>query len=263
MRFEIWDLGLWGVRASVNISAGLRFRPLKRTLLGMDGIIALDKPAGISSAYAVTMVKRMLPRGTKIGHAGTLDPFATGALVLLVGKGTKLCERLMDSPKQYLARAKLGATTATDDLESPEVPGEVKEIPTLGQVIHALGTFVGKIRQMPPQFSALKVEGRRAYDLARKGEDVVLQAREVEVYGIAEVDYAWPYVSFLVDSGRGTYIRSIARDLGQTLGVGGYLRGLRRNSVGKFGSVYPLVDVEHLVRNGIDQVALLLLGAAD
>jgi tRNA pseudouridine55 synthase len=200
----------------------------------MEGILVIDKPAGISSARVVAQVKRLLPRGTKIGHAGTLDPFATGVLLLLVGKATKLCERLMDAPKQYGATVKFGATTETDDPESPEQPHVVGPIPTVDQIDAALQAFVGEISQRPPAFSALKVGGRRAYDLARRGHAVELEPRRVRVYGIERLAYTWPLLSLRIDCGRGTYIRSIARDLGEALGIGAYLTALRRTRVGTF-----------------------------
>src|SRR5437879_1650381 len=161
----------------------------------------------MSSARAVDKVKRLLPRGTKIGHAGTLDPFATGVLLLLVGKATKLCERLMDEPKQYEATVKFGATTVTDDPESPEQPHAVAAIPTVEQIDATLPRFVGDIRQRPPAFSAMKVAGRRAYDLARKGHDVALEPRAVRVYAIERLEYEWPLLRLRIDCGRGTYIR--------------------------------------------------------
>src|SRR5687768_5361004 len=147
----------------------------------MDGALVLDKPAGISSARAVERVKRLLPRKTKIGHAGTLDPFATGVLVLLIGKGTKLCERLMDQPKQYEATIKFGATTATDDPESPEQPwGSGASTPVTRNAIETvLPQFIGAIQQRPPAFSAMKVDGHRAYRLARGGDEVKLEPRTV------------------------------------------------------------------------------------
>src|SRR3954465_5574852 len=135
----------------------------------MTGVIVLDKPAGITSARAVDAVKRMLPRGTKIGHAGTLDAFATGVLLLLIGRATKACERLMDAPKQYEATVKLGATTATDDPESPEIPAPEIHPPAPSVAAPAASVFVGDILQRPPAFSAMKVDGRRSYELARKG----------------------------------------------------------------------------------------------
>jgi tRNA pseudouridine55 synthase len=200
----------------------------------LHGVLNVDKPAGISSARVVGRVKRLLPRGTKIGHAGTLDPFATGVLLLLVGKATKLCERLMDEPKQYETTVKLGATTPTDDLESEETPTPGAAALAEPLLRAALGPLVGEILQRPPAFSALKVAGRRAYDLARDGKAVELQPRRVRVYGIELLDYPWPLVRLRIDCGRGTYIRAIARDLGEALGVGGYLTQLRRTRVGPF-----------------------------
>jgi tRNA pseudouridine55 synthase len=220
--------------------------------LTFTGVINLDKPAGISSARAVDVVKRLLPRGTKIGHAGTLDPFATGVLLLLVGKATKACEALMDQPKQYEATVKFGATTATDDPESPETswPGAVTS-PTRDQITAAVARFVGEILQRPPAFSAMKVAGRRAYDLARKGADVRLEARPVRVYRIDVLDYTWPLLRLRIDCGRGTYIRAIARDLGEALNVGGYLTELRRTKVGRF-TIDTAVTPERVRAEGVE-----------
>src|SRR5688572_1179893 len=136
----------------------------------MQGVLNVDKPAGASSARLVNVVKRLLPRGTKIGHAGTLDPFATGVLLLLVGKATKLCERLMDEPKQYEATVRLGGTTETDDPESPETPTPGVSPVSRESVRAAIEPLVGEVLQRPPAFSALKVAGRRSYDLARGGQ---------------------------------------------------------------------------------------------
>jgi tRNA pseudouridine55 synthase len=202
--------------------------------MNLQGVLNIDKPAGVSSAYVVNGVKRLLPRGTKIGHAGTLDPFATGVLLLLVGKATKLCERLMDEPKQYEATVKLGSTTPTDDPESEEVPYPGASPVTENAVRAAVAPLVGEILQRPPAFSALKVGGRRAYDLARGGKDVTLEPRKVRVYGIELLEYAWPLVRLRIDCGRGTYVRAIARDLGEALRAGGHLVQLRRTRVGPF-----------------------------
>lgn len=222
----------------------------------MEGVVNFDKSAGVSSARAVGSVKRLLQRGTKIGHAGTLDPFATGVLLLLVGKATKACERLMDQPKQYEATLKLGATTATLDPESPEEPwplspGEDRlAVPLLAQIRQVLPRFIGEVCQRPPTFSAMKVKGRRAYDLARKGQDVVLASRPVRVYGIELLEYSWPLLRLRIDCGRGTYVRSIARDLGEALVVGGYLTQLRRTRIGVF-DVKDAVDLPALTRDGV------------
>jgi tRNA pseudouridine55 synthase len=202
----------------------------------MDGVINLDKPAGPSSAAMVGKVKRLIPRGTKIGHAGTLDPFATGVLLLLVGRATKLCEKLMDRPKQYETTIKFGATTATDDLESAEIPwpNSVDVEISREQIESTLLKFVGTILQRPPQFSAIKVGGRRAYDLARRGQVMAIAARPVEVRSIELLEYHWPVLRLRIDCGRGTYIRSMARDIGAELNVGGYLTQLRRTRIGDF-----------------------------
>jgi len=214
------------------------------------GIIILNKPAGISSARAVSVVKRLLPKGTKIGHAGTLDPFATGVLLLLIGKATRRCERLMDHPKQYEAALKLGATTATDDPESPEnVTADAK--PADRETVEsALKSFVGDILQRPPIFSAMKVGGRRAYDLARRGHEVILAPRTVRVDGIELLDYRWPLLRIRIDCGRGTYIRAIARDLGESLDTGGYLTALTRTKIGDY-VLSNAVTLDQLSRDSV------------
>ena len=215
----------------------------------MEGVINLDKPAGLTSARAVDVVKRLLPRGTKLGHAGTLDPFATGVLLLLVGRATKACERLMDAPKQYEATVKLGATTATDDIEAPEILSPPIAPPPQAAVVAAAQKFVGDILQRPPAFSAMKVDGRRAYDLARKGNLVDLEPRPVRVYGIDVLDYDWPLLKLRIDCGRGTYVRALARDLGAALNTGGYLTALRRTRIGPFAGE-DAVTVDRLKSEG-------------
>ena len=198
------------------------------------GILNLDKPAGISSARAVARVKRLLPRGVRVGHAGTLDPFATGVLLILIGAATRNCERLMDQGKTYETTVRFGATTATDDPESPPQPVVVEQIPTPDQIADAVSKFVGTIRQRPPIYSAMKVAGRRAYALARRGIQPKLFERDVRIDAIEILEYAWPNLRLRVDCGRGTYIRALARDLGEALCVGGYLTQLRRTRVGDF-----------------------------
>ena len=233
----------------------------------MDGILNLDKPAGLSSAHAVDRVKRLLPRKIKIGHAGTLDPFATGVLVLLIGKATKMCERLMDQPKQYEATIKFGATTATDDPESPEKPWASLQTvrrashPTIDEVRATLPQFIGAIQQRPPRFSAMKIDGQRAYKLARGGAEVKLEPRTVHVYGIDILDFAWPLLKLRIDCGRGTYIRSIARDLGEALDVGGHLAQLRRTRVGEH-TIARAATLERLRSDGIEAQLLPIGGTA-
>lgn len=216
----------------------------------MDGLIILDKPAGITSARAVGSVKRLLPRGTKIGHAGTLDPFATGVLVLLVGGATRLCERIMSMPKTYDATIKLGATTATDDTESPEAVFGQALPPSRALIERTLQRFVGAIQQRPPVYSAIKIAGRRACDHARRGSTVNLQPRTIHVHSMNLVAYDWPLLRLRIECGRGTYIRSIARDLGEALKVGGYLTELRRARIGAF-DVAQAVRPDGLSRQNI------------
>lgn len=200
----------------------------------MDQLILIDKPAGLTSAAAVAIVKRKLPRGTKLGHAGTLDPFATGLLILMAGKATKRCESLMGQPKTYEATIKFGATTETDDPESPETPWAGASSVDRADVDRVLPEFIGEVTQIPPMYSALKIQGKRACDRVRAGQTVELKPRMVRVYGIEMLDYQWPLLRVRIECGRGTYIRSIARDIGQRLNVGGYLTQLRRTHIGEF-----------------------------
>jgi tRNA pseudouridine55 synthase len=216
----------------------------------LDGVVNLNKPEGITSAAAVNRVKRLLPRGTKIGHAGTLDPFASGILLLLVGKSTKLCERLMSMPKQYEGSVKFGANTATDDLESPEIPVINAPHPTLEQIDAASRKFIGNISQVPPAFSALKISGQPAYKLARRGITPQLEPRTVRIDSIEIIDWRWPRLKIRIICGRGTYIRAIARDLGQALGAGGYLTQLCRTSIGPF-DLSQAVTLEDLERDAV------------
>jgi len=218
----------------------------------MFGFIALDKAAGVSSAGAVNAVKRLLPRGIKVGHAGTLDPFATGLLIVLIGKATKSCEELMDEPKQYDATIRFGATTETDDPESPERPVDGALPLDEGLVLDAVKRFSGTIEQIPPAYSALKISGRRACDRIRAGESVQIKPRKVHIYDIALLHYAWPEARVRIDCGRGTYIRAIARDLGQILSVGGYLTALRRTRSGGF-DIDHSVTLDQLRNDGVER----------
>ena len=215
------------------------------------GILNLDKPPRISSAGAVRHVKRMLPRGVKIGHAGTLDPFATGVLVLLIGPATRLAERFMSEPKQYQATIRLGATTETLDPDSPESLTPDAQPPSRETIDGLIPQFIGQISQMPPAYSALKIEGQPAYKLARRGKTPQLSPRIVHVYAITVIQYRWPTLSLLVDCGRGTYIRALARDIGQALGVQGYLTSLRRTRVGPC-AIAQAVSLEQLAADGVE-----------
>jgi tRNA pseudouridine55 synthase len=202
--------------------------------MSAHGLLVLDKPPGITSRDAVDRAAKWFPRKTKIGHAGTLDPMATGVLVLAIGQATRLIEYVQAMPKVYRARIRLGATSDTDDADGVVTPNPAATKVTLEAFRTALDEFVGEIEQVPPAYSAARVEGRRAYDLARRGHEVVLAPRPVRIDQIDLLAYAWPDLDLDISCGKGTYIRSIARDLGRALGVGGYLTSLRRLQIGPF-----------------------------
>jgi tRNA pseudouridine55 synthase len=199
-----------------------------------DGLLVIDKPGGITSRTAVDRAQGWFPRGTRIGHTGTLDPLATGVLVLCVGMATRLAEYVQRMPKVYRAGILLGATSDTDDADGVITPTPDALAPPRERIEQELAAFVGKIAQVPPAYSAAKVTGRRAYQLARKGQQVLLKPRLVTIERIDILDYAYPRLDILVRCGKGTYIRSLARDLGKSLGCGGYIASLRRLEIGEF-----------------------------
>lgn len=193
----------------------------------------IDKPAGMTSRDVVNRVSRTT-KVRRAGHAGTLDPLATGVLVVAIGVATRLVEYVQGTTKIYDAQVRLGCTSNTDDREG-EIVERCGVIPTAQTEIEAvLPEFVGDILQQPPAYSALKVNGRRAYELARKGDVVTLEPRVVSVYSIEVLHYEYPRLDLRIVCGAGTYIRSMARDLGERLGVGGMLDELRRTAVGCF-----------------------------
>jgi len=200
----------------------------------MNGFLLLDKALSITSNDAINGVKRFLPRRIKIGHAGSLDPLATGVLVLMIGQATKQCENVMRLPKEYVATIELGATTETDDAEGERQVRAVDRVPTMDDVREVCRQFVGEILQTPPAYSAMKLDGKRAYALVRAGKTVVMRPRPIHIDAIEIVDFAYPNLTIRVSCGRGTYVRSLARDIGERLNTGGFLAGLRRTKVGPF-----------------------------
>lgn len=199
----------------------------------LNGVLVLDKPLGWTSADCCRYIRKGTG-GAKVGHAGTLDPLATGVLVLCLGRATKMIDRLMATEKRYLAEIDLAHWSPTDDLEAPPVPAEIASVPSRERVLESCAGFVGRVMQRPPVFSAIWVDGERAYDLARAGEEVALAARAVDIHDIQVVDYEWPILKVDVRCGKGTYIRSLARDIGRGLGAGGMLTSLRRTASGSF-----------------------------
>ncbi len=233
------------------------------------GLVVVDKPGGPTSHDVVSRVRR-LARTRKVGHAGTLDPMATGVLVLGIGRATRLLGHLVAGEKAYDATIRLGARTLTDDAEGEVTGGAPADHLGVDEVRAALGAFTGEIDQVPTAVSAVKVGGRRAYQRVRDGEDVTLDARRVCVHALdlARVRAEGAYVDVEVSlrCSAGTYVRAIARDLGEALGVGGHLTALRRTAVGAFGldRARTLEQLEEdLGLVGIDEAARASFPAVD
>jgi tRNA pseudouridine55 synthase len=197
------------------------------------GVLLVDKPQGMTSHDIVARMRRVF-RIKKIGHAGTLDPMATGLLLILVGKATKVSQFLMSMDKEYTGTVKLGEATDSQDADGEIV--ETKPVPELTQadVEKETATFMGDQYQTPPMFSAKKVNGQKLYKLARQGKTIEREARVIHVSRYDILDFSLPEVSIIVGSSKGTYIRTLAHDLGERLGCGGHLCALRRTQVGKF-----------------------------
>lgn len=200
------------------------------------GVVGVYKPVGPTSHDMIDKLRRVTGV-KKIGHAGTLDPLAEGVLVVGIGRdATKKLGEVVGKDKEYVAEVKLGATTKTDDSEANEVLSQVgvKDIPNIKKVKETLRKFEGLIWQTPPLYSAVKVKGKEAYKYARKGKEVELEPRKREVMVIEILEYKWPVLKLRVLTGKGVYIRSLARDIGVELGVGGYMKSLTRTGVGEF-----------------------------
>ena len=198
----------------------------------IDGALLVDKPVGVTSNFALQKVKRLMG-AAKAGHAGTLDPLASGLLIALFGEATKFAGLLLDSDKEYLATLKLGETTATGDaegdiLETRPVATSAAEIPAV------LRRFTGEVEQVPPMHSALKRDGVPLYKLARKGQSVERQPRRVRILELEILDFRKPFLDIRVRCSKGTYVRTLAEDIGAALGCGAHLAGLRRTGSGRF-----------------------------
>lgn len=209
-----------------------------------DGAVAfIDKPEDWTSFDCVAKLRNTVGV-RRVGHAGTLDPLATGLLIVCFGKGTKQVNTFQEQDKVYDVDVKLGATTPTDDRGSEEVITNNVSERTTEEITAALQTFIGTLTQIAPDYSAIRVQGERQYDRARKGKPMIKVPRIVEVHEISNVTVHWPMVSFTVACSKGTYIRSIARDLGEKLGTGGYVWTLRRTAIGnhRVDDAAPLMD---------------------
>lgn len=201
------------------------------------GYILVDKPLDWTSFDVVAKTRGMLRKHysqkIKVGHTGTLDPLATGLLVLLVGRATKQAERLTKQDKWYEVEITLGQTSSTDDNEGEKtVVSDVE--PSDAEVEAAINSYIGEIDQTPPAFSAIKIDGKRAYKLAREGKEVKIDPRKVTIHSIESIEYSYPKVKFRTHVSSGTYIRSLARDVGESLATGAHMSELRRTQIDSF-----------------------------
>ncbi|MGD9721297.1 MAG: tRNA pseudouridine(55) synthase TruB [Pirellulales bacterium] len=220
----------------------------------MFGLLNLNKPAGVTSRRVVDQVQRLV-KPAKVGHAGTLDPLASGVLVIGVGQATRLVEYVQQMPKRYRARFLLGCTSDTEDVE-----GEVLHLadppqPTVAQLQQAAAGLIGQIAQRPPAYSALKVAGRRAYKLARAGREVELAPRPVRIDRLVILAYEYPELDVEIVCGSGTYVRSLGRDLAERLGTGAVMAALERTAIGHF-TIESAVDPAALTRENLPQFLL-------
>ncbi len=215
----------------------------------MFGLLNINKPAGKTSRDVVDCVQRLV-RPDKVGHAGTLDPLATGVLVVCVGQATRLIEYVQQAPKRYVGTFLLGRSSNTEDTEGDITLHAEDPHPTYEQITRALPKFLGTIQQRPPAFSALKVEGKRAYALARQGKEVHLEARPIEIYALEIVSYDHPELVLDIRCGSGTYVRSLGRDIAKAVGTSAVMSALVRTEIGPF-HLADAVSPGHLQRETI------------
>lgn len=213
-------------------------------------IININKPEGWTSFDVVKKI-RNITRVRKVGHAGTLDPFAVGVLLICTGKATKKVAELMGLEKEYLATIELGKTTDTHDITGAVVTQTESKIFELSELERVCNSFIGEIDQTPPMYSAVKIKGQRLYKMARRGESVERKPRKVMIRNIEIIEYQHPFLTVKVRCSRGTYIRALADDMGKKLNCGGCLNALTRTRIGsyKIENAYSMANFEHLVKN--------------
>ncbi|MDB5168724.1 MAG: truB [Candidatus Saccharibacteria bacterium] len=230
----------------------------------MEGLLLVDKPAGWTSFDVVNYVRRIVanyegkkPKNCKVGHTGTLDPFATGLLVLVVGKNyTRRAGEFSKLDKTYEVIAEIGRASSTGDTEGEKIVVST-EVPERPEVLAALDKFTGEISQVPPAFSAIKVDGVRAYKLAREGKEVVLEPRTITIRKTELINYIYPDIAFVTEVSSGTYIRTLVEDIGAELKTGAYTAELRRTAVGEY-KVEDAIKIDGLTPEQL-QAALQLL----
>ena len=236
---------------------GRRRRPRGRAI---SGILLLDKPLGITSNAALQDVKRLY-KAAKAGHTGSLDPLADGMLPICFGNATKLSAFLLDSDKSYWVRIRLGETTATADAEGEVLETRSTDGITEDDVRTILPKFIGKIQQLPPMYSALKYNGQRLYELAREGVEVERKPREISIFSLEEEKMELPEFELMVHCSKGTYVRTLAEDIGEALGCGAHVVGLRRTGVGPYKSLpmFTMDEVKERAEKGLEALDSLLL----
>lgn len=238
----------------------------------MDKVILIDKPKEWTSFDVVAKIRGVLrslvsqaqqpsdaeasskPPKIRVGHAGTLDPLATGLLVILIGKATKRQDEYMKKDKIYEVTVCLGSTSNTGDDEG-EKTRISDEIPSKQKVTESIQQFIGKIQQIPPAYSAIKIDGQRAYKLARAGKDVKIKPRGVTIYSIEQIEYEYPVLTFTTKVSSGTYIRSLVTDIGESLGTGAYMSDLRRTQIGDF-NVSDAMNIDQMTPEHLSSVIL-------
>ena len=221
----------------------------------MDGIIIINKPSGCTSHDNVSKIRKKL-NIKKVGHTGTLDPLATGVLPILLGNATKLSKYLINHDKEYIATIKLGVKTDTADIEG--IVLEKQEIPQISekQIIEVLDSCIGKQKQIPPMYSAIKVKGKKLYEYARNGENIEVEPRDIEIYNIKLIQYKDNNIKFKVACSKGTYIRSLCENIAQKLNTVGTMLELKRTQVGIF-KIEEAAELEELLTNGINEENLI------
>ncbi len=224
----------------------------------ISGILLLDKPLGISSNAALQQVKRLF-HAQKAGHTGSLDNLATGLLPICLGEATKISSYLLDADKHYRALCKLGETTTTADAEGEILQIRSVENVSLQQIQALVPQFSGEIQQIPPMYSALKRNGQPLYKLAREGKTVEREARTLTIYSLDILNFTAPWLEIEVRCSKGTYIRTLAEDIGEALGCGAHIQQLRRLGVGSFADMMDLPSLQALAETGLEALDALLL----
>ena len=229
----------------------------KRLKFNVDGLLLTDKPLGLSSNQLVSKIK-FLFSAKKVGHTGTLDPMATGLLPICLGEATKFSSYLLNADKTYEALIRLGYKSSTGDMEGEIIKQRIDKMPSLTKIKKLLNEFIGSIEQLPPMYSALKYQGKPLYSYARDGIDIPRPKRKIKIHTIELLDFEGDQLRLRIKCSKGTYIRTLAEDIGAQLNVGGYLIGLRRTNIGNF-SIENALNIDKIEKTKDEERNQLLL----